>query len=106
MATEYQLPYTGEEFGKKLNKLDNCLTAENINVSNGENINQVGTPEVIKTEENGNVNFTFNYLKGEPGEKGEQGEVGPQGVGISKSEINTDGELILTYTDETTTNLG
>ena len=118
MATEYQLPYTGEEFGEKLNKLDNCLTAENIKVSNGENINQVGTPEVIKTEENGNVNFTFNYLKGEPGEKGEQGEVGPQGEtgkdgvdgkdGKSITSITTDenNSVIVTFSDGVVQNIG
>lgn len=112
MATEYQLPYTGGEFGEKLNKLDNCLTAENIKVSNGENINQVGTPEVIKTEENGNVNFTFNYLKGEPGEKGEQGEVGPQGEagkdGKSITSIVNDenNNVIVTFSDGTEQNIG
>ncbi len=109
MAAEYQLPYTGEEFGEKLNKLDNCLTAENINVLNGENINQVGTPEVIKTEENGNVNFTFNYLKGEPGEKGEvgpQGETGKDGKSIVSIVNDETNNVIVTFSDGTEQNIG
>lgn len=41
--------------------------------------------------------------KGETGDKGDQGETGK---GISKAEINAKGELIITYTDGTSDNLG
>lgn len=54
-------------------------------------------------------------VKGEKGEKGgtgaagrngADGKNGKDGVGISKAEINADGELVLTYTDGTMVNLG
>ena len=43
--------------------------------------------------------------KGDQGEQGIQGEKGDTGVGIAKVEI-VNGELIITYTDGTTTNAG
>lgn len=43
--------------------------------------------------------------QGEKGEQGIQGEKGDKGVGISKAEL-VNGELIITYTDGTTDNLG
>ena len=50
---------------------------------------------VKATEEKGNI--------GEPGQNGNDGK---NGVGIAKAEINAKGELVLTYTDGTTANLG
>ena len=47
--------------------------------------------------------------KGSPGRNGAagaDGKNGKDGVGISKAEINADGELVLSYTDGTTVNLG
>lgn len=41
-------------------------------------------------------------VKGEKGDKGEQGEKGEQGVGVSKAEINADGELVLYYSNAPT----
>lgn len=40
------------------------------------------------------------------GEQGNSGANGKDGVGIAKAEINTNGELILTYTDGDTVNIG
>lgn len=44
--------------------------------------------------------------QGEQGKQGEQGRAGPDGVGISKMEFNDAGELLVTYTDESSVNLG
>lgn len=53
--------------------------------------------------------------KGDPGEKGEKGDTGDRGepgtpgadgIGITKSEINDNGELIITMSDSTVSNLG
>lgn len=44
--------------------------------------------------------------KGEQGEKGDKGDKGDNGIGIKKSEINSLGELVVTYTDDTVANLG
>lgn len=43
---------------------------------------------------------------GATGETGATGENGKDGVGISKTEINDKGELVITYTDGTVANLG
>lgn len=40
------------------------------------------------------------------GDKGDPGTPGKDGVGIAKTEINENGELIITYTDGATANLG
>ena len=41
----------------------------------------------------------LNWLKGSKGDKGDTGEAGSDGVGIVKAEIDTDGNLVLTYTN-------
>lgn len=43
---------------------------------------------------------------GTPGQDGEDGEDGKDGLGIASIEINANGELIITYTDGTSKNLG
>ena len=43
---------------------------------------------------------------GAPGQDGEDGEDGKDGLGIANIEINANGELIITYTDGTSKNLG
>ena len=45
-------------------------------------------------------------LQGAQGEKGENGLNGSDGIGIKKSEINSAGELVITYTNDLTENLG
>lgn len=47
-----------------------------------------------------------NGATGETGANGAVGENGKDGVGISKTEINDKGELVITYTDGTVANLG
>lgn len=52
---------------------------------------------------------TFNIVNGSNGEQGiqgEQGEQGEAGLSILSTAINDNGELIITYTDNTTTNVG
>ena len=44
--------------------------------------------------------------QGEKGEKGENGLNGSDGIGVKKSEINSAGELVITYTNDLTENLG
>lgn len=44
--------------------------------------------------------------QGIQGEQGPKGEVGNDGVGISKAEINADGELLLYFTNGNVTNVG
>ena len=43
---------------------------------------------------------------GAKGDKGDKGEQGEQGVGVTKSEITESGELVITYSDGTSANLG
>lgn len=45
-------------------------------------------------------------LKGEKGERGEKGQNGADGIGIASSEINKNGELVITYSNDTVDNLG
>ena len=55
------------------------------------------------------VQASAKGAKGDPGRDGATGAAGKNGkdgVGISKAEINADGELIISYTDGTTVNLG
>ncbi len=40
------------------------------------------------------------------GDKGDPGAAGKDGIGIAKTEVNKDGQLIVTYTDGATANLG
>lgn len=69
----------------------------------------------IVTFSNGQTLTIKNGTKGNPGDKGETGNQGPQGetgasgqdgVGITKTEINDDGELVITLSDSTASNLG
>lgn len=48
----------------------------------------------------------INQFKGEVGETGERGERGDDGIGIKSAEINSEGHLILTYTDSTVADVG
>lgn len=45
-------------------------------------------------------------IQGEKGEQGEKGQNGADGIGITSSEINKKGELVITYSDNTVSNLG
>lgn len=44
--------------------------------------------------------------KGDVGTPGADGKDGKDGIGIAKAELNTNGELVLTYTDGNTVNVG
>lgn len=48
----------------------------------------------------------LSSLKGEKGERGEKGQDGTDGIGIASSEINKNGELVITYSNNTVDNLG
>ena len=45
-------------------------------------------------------------LKGNPGAQGEKGDAGEDGISVVKSEINTSGELVVTYSNNVVDNLG
>lgn len=45
-------------------------------------------------------------IQGIQGEQGEKGQNGADGIGITSSEINKKGELVITYSDNTVDNLG
>lgn len=47
-----------------------------------------------------------NGKNGTSGADGKNGKDGKDGIGIAKAEINADGELVITYTDGKTVNLG
>ena len=47
-----------------------------------------------------------NGTNGASGADGKNGKDGKDGIGIAKAEINADGELVITYTDGKTVNLG
>lgn len=47
-----------------------------------------------------------NGTNGAGGADGKNGKDGKDGIGIAKAEINADGELVITYTDGKTVNLG
>lgn len=47
-----------------------------------------------------------DWLKSLKGEQGEKGQNGADGIGIASSEINKNGELVITYSDNTVDNLG
>lgn len=62
-----------------------------------------------------NANGTFSVVgqvqgakgdKGDKGEQGSQGEKGEAGRGIESCNVNSDGDLIITYTDGSTQNAG
>ena len=67
--------------------------------------------ELIITLSDGTT-LNSGVVKGEQGEKGKDGQSGKDGsngkdgVGISKVEINTGGEMVITYTNGNQTNLG
>lgn len=50
--------------------------------------------------------YDLTALKGADGSDGKDGADGTDGVGISKTEINANGELLITYTSGVTVNLG
>lgn len=50
--------------------------------------------------------YDLTTLKGADGSDGKDGADGTDGVGISKTEINASGELLITYTSGVTVNLG
>ena len=94
--TADDIPFAdGETFQQKFNngelKGQNGLSAYEIAKNGG----------FIGTEED-----WLSSLKGEKGERGEKGQDGTDGIGIASSEINKNGELVITYSNNTVDNLG
>ena len=121
MSMEYELKYTASEIDEKLGKIDDLensiptktsqltndsgfLTTTNINVATGENIDSVGTPTVTKSvDEDNNITFTFDYLKGKDGIDGVDGKDGNSITSIATDENNN---VIVTFSDGTEQNIG
>ena len=66
---------------------------------------------IFSNNQRANVGFVMGAAgaqgeKGDKGDKGDTGAAGQDGLGILKSELNNNGELVLTYTDNTVKNLG
>lgn len=82
---------------------------ENLGVE-GETLDPGQQVAVVKTVgADGAVTLTFKIpqgAKGETGETGAQGKTGPQGVSVTDAEVNQDGELILTLSNQQTVNAG
>lgn len=70
-----------------------------LSFSNGQRAN-VGAVVGAKGEQG------LQGAQGEKGDKGENGLNGSDGIGVKKSEINSAGELVITYTNDLTENLG
>ena len=82
---------------------------ENLGVE-GETLDPGQQVAVVKTVgADGTVTLTFKIpqgAKGETGETGAQGKTGPQGVSVTDAEVNQDGELILTLSNQQSVNAG
>ena len=76
-----------------------------LSFSNGQRAN-VGAVVGAKGEKGDKGERGLQGAKGEKGEKGENGLNGSDGIGVKKSEINSAGELVITYTNDLTENLG
>lgn len=99
-------------------KQDRLIAGDGIKI-NGNVISAVDAKSayVIALEHGfiGSEDEWLESLKGEQGEKGEQGiqgiqgekgQNGADGIGITSSEINKKGELVITYSNNTVDNLG
>lgn len=103
---------TGEQ-GEKGDKGDTGLGIKSITFlssTGGDTPGIAGatdTYQIVGTDDT--IIGTFNIVNGSNGEQGEQGiqgEQGEAGLSILSTAINDNGELIITYTDNTTTNVG
>ena len=91
-----------------INGVNGTNGKDGISVSSAE-INSLG--ELVLSFSNGqraNVGAVVGAKgdKGDKGDKGENGLNGSDGIGVKKSEINSAGELVITYTNDLTENLG
>lgn len=76
-----------------------------LSFSNGQRAN-VGAVVGAKGDKGDKGEQGLQGAKGEKGDKGENGLNGSDGIGVKKSEINSAGELVITYTNDLTENLG
>lgn len=90
---------TSEDAHNKIWSFVNKLDENKADVSE---LNAAVEEALLIAKENGD----FRGEQGIQGEKGDSGVAGQDGVGIETSIINENGELIITYTNGTSTNLG
>ncbi|MBE6592526.1 MAG: hypothetical protein E7642_00860 [Ruminococcaceae bacterium] len=76
-----------------------------ITYTNGQSAN-LGVVVGAKGDKGDKGSAGAQGLKGNKGDKGDAGAAGQDGVSISKTEINGKGELIITLSDNTVSNLG
>ncbi len=95
-------PFINDEGNWQIGNEDTGIKAEGVNGAKGDSAYDIA----VKNGFDGDENAWLASLKGVQGEKGETGAAGKDGVGITKAEINTDDELVLTFSDKSSINLG
>ena len=112
MATEYKLSYTAEEIDIKLGQIDDKLDSSELNSA----IDTALAEAKASGDFNGQDGYTpvkgVDYFDGTNGKDGKDGKDGidgingTDGVSVTKTEINNKGELVITLSDNTVSNLG
>lgn len=82
--------------------LGKIVGKDGLDGTNGQN--GLSAYEIAKN--GGFIGTEEDWLKSLKGEQGEKGQNGADGIGITNSEINKNGELVITYSNNTVDNLG
>lgn len=82
--------------------LGKIVGKDGLDGTNGQN--GLSAYEIAKN--GGFIGTEEDWLKFLKGEQGEKGQNGADGIGIASSEINKNGELVITYSNNTVDNLG
>ena len=82
--------------------LGKIVGKDGLDGTNGQN--GLSAYEIAKN--GGFIGTEEDWLKSLKGEQGEKGQNGADGIGIASSEINKNGELVITYFNNTVDNLG
>ena len=82
--------------------LGKIVGKDGLDGTNGQN--GLSAYEIAKN--GGFIGTEEDWLKSLKGEQGEKGQNGADGIGITSSEINKKGELVITYSNNTVNNLG
>lgn len=109
--TADDIPFAdGETFQQKFNngelKGQNGLSAYEIAKNGGFIGSEDEWLASLKGEKGEQGEQGIQGVQGEKGERGEKGQDGTDGIGIASSEINKNGELVITYSNNTVDNLG
>ena len=97
-----------EDLKLKTINLESLLGEGNIEINCVKEIKKTATNDLIDTYIiyfNNGENFSFTVTNGKDGDVGPEGPQGNTGLGIKETKI-VDGNLIITYTDDTSISLG